>query len=49
MKQKEIGKVFNEIAKKNMVEWDFESFVKTHPKLYRTMVETIIYFNSKKQ
>tara|TARA_R110000772_G_scaffold17946_3_gene50045 strand:+ start:178624 stop:178755 length:132 start_codon:yes stop_codon:yes gene_type:complete len=34
-------KVFDRIAKENMVEWDLEDFKKTHPTLFKTIIQSM--------
>lgn len=33
--------LFNQSVKKNMVRWDEKDFIKTYPKLYKTIIEAI--------
>lgn len=34
-------KILEESARKNMIRWSQKEFKKTHPKLYKTIIESI--------
>lgn len=36
-----MDKIFNEIAKRNMINWNLHEFIKTHPRLYKTIIESM--------
>ena len=37
----ELEEIFNESAKKNMIQWDLKSFKRTHPRLLRAILEAM--------
>jgi len=34
-------RIFDKVAKKSMSEWDIESFKKTHPSLFSTIIKSM--------
>ena len=42
-------KILDDSAKRNMITWNLEEFKITHPRLYRTIIESMrkVYFNKK--
>jgi hypothetical protein len=42
------SKIFNEIAKKEMVKWDFEDFKKTYPTLFNVIKWSMLEYHQAK-
>jgi hypothetical protein len=43
---KDVEEIFDKIASKMMVNWDFDEFKKSHPSLYKAIIISLLHVKS---